>query len=64
MILQSCAIKSQLQDHNGALMIAKEGLLSCIKVLNYSFTLCKSEISHKKNNGLNSKQVSVSSKNK
>ena len=44
MILQSCAIKSQLQDHDGALVSGKEGLLNCIKVLKYSYELCYSEI--------------------
>ena len=42
--LQSCAIKSQLQDHNGALILAKDGLLSCIKVFKKSYEMCKQEI--------------------
>ncbi|CDW88498.1 UNKNOWN [Stylonychia lemnae] len=49
-ILQSCAIKSQLQDHDGALNSAYDGLTSCIKVFKRSLDLCESEILEKMNN--------------
>lgn len=43
-ILQSCAIKSQLQDHDGALNVAYESLTSCIRVFKWSLDLCEAEL--------------------
>ena len=43
-ILQSCAIKSQLQDHDGALNVAYDGLTSCIRVFKRSLALCEAEL--------------------
>eukprot|EP00347_Sterkiella_histriomuscorum_P018713 403344459 len=42
--LQSCAIKSQLEQHDVALDGAKAGLKICIEVFNTSYQMCKNEI--------------------
>ncbi|CDW80567.1 UNKNOWN [Stylonychia lemnae] len=42
--LQSCAIKSQLEQHDKALIGARQGLKTCIQVFNCSYIMCKSEI--------------------
>ena len=42
--LQTCAIKSQLDDHAGALVYAKKGLFTCFKILQKSYEVCKDEI--------------------
>jgi len=40
-VLQSCAIKSQLQEHEAALSSACDGLSACIRVFSRAARLCQ-----------------------
>ncbi|TNV84419.1 hypothetical protein FGO68_gene10781 [Halteria grandinella] len=63
-VLQSCAIKSQLQEHDGALESACEGLSACIRVFARASRLCQEHFENNGNNGVQVRPVSVSAQKK